>query len=127
VRVIGEQSDGPHLVLFAESSQAVDFKYDLGDLLRIRAADLSLSGQRPMHIAAAYEKPLSHYSRRHKDIWNHTLRSWVIDHQDLTLRPLLAETVPFRSNCMDSNPGRVLRRFGNDSRSVQEDGSEDRR
>jgi len=110
VRVIGEQSEGPHLVDIRKGvSQAVDFKITtLVDLVsEIRTADLILcldSG--PMHIAAAYEKPLiALFGPGHKDIWRpYSLSSCIIDHQDrypcspcLQKRCVLPE-----ANCMDA-------------------------
>lgn len=110
VRVIGEQSDGPLLVDICRGvPQAVDFKKTtLGDLLfEIRAADLVLcldSG--PMHIAAAYEKPLvALFGAGNKDIWRpYSLRSCIVDHQDLyPCAPCLQKRCLFpEANCMDA-------------------------
>jgi ADP-heptose:LPS heptosyltransferase len=110
VRVIGEQSEGPHLVDIRKGvPQAVDFKITtLADLVsEIRTADLILcldSG--PMHIAAAYEKPLvALFGPGHKDIWKpYSLRSCVIEHQNLyPCAPCLQKRCLFpEANCMDA-------------------------
>jgi ADP-heptose:LPS heptosyltransferase len=137
VRVIGEQSDGPHLVHICRGvPQAVDFKITtLGDLLsEIRAADLVLcldSG--PMHIAAAYEKPLvALFGAGHKDIWKpYSLRSWVIDHQDLyPCAPCLQKRCLFpEANCMDAiTPEEVFEKVsGMIPEAFRRTGVEDRR
>jgi ADP-heptose:LPS heptosyltransferase len=110
IRVIGEQGENPHLASIQKGvPQSVNFKITtLVDLLsEIQIADLILcldSG--PMHIAAAYEKPLiALFGPGNKEIWKpYSLNSCIIDHQDLyPCAPCLQKRCVLpEANCMDA-------------------------